>query len=53
VPISKLANLALYYSFCCPERLATLTSSFEVGSTSHVPYHAWFVPFYIINSIIK
>ena len=40
VPISKLANLALYYSFCCPERLATLTSSFEVGSTSHVPYHA-------------
>jgi hypothetical protein len=24
VPLSKLANLALYYSVCCPERLAEL-----------------------------
>jgi hypothetical protein len=41
VPISSLANLALYYSLCCPERLATLSSS--VGGSNnatHVQYHA-------------
>jgi hypothetical protein len=36
VPISKLANLALYYSQCCPERLATLSQS--VGNSSPVPF---------------
>jgi len=32
VPLSKLANLALYYAKCCPERLATLSG--EVGAIS-------------------
>jgi hypothetical protein len=36
VPISKLANLALYYSQCCPERLATLTQS--VGNSNPTPF---------------
>jgi len=40
VPISKLANLALYYSLCCPERLAALSSTVGNNATSHVPYHA-------------
>ena len=33
VPISKLANLALYYSQCCPERLAELTANVGNGQT--------------------
>jgi hypothetical protein len=40
VPISKLANLALYYSLCCPERLATLTNTVSQSSDSHVAFHA-------------
>ena len=40
VPITKLANLALYYSVCCPERLASLTNSVGESSTSHVAFHA-------------
>jgi hypothetical protein len=32
VPISSLASLALYYSQCCPEKLATLTKA--VGSNT-------------------
>ncbi len=40
VPISKLANLALYYSLCCPERLATLTNSVEGSSNNYVPFRA-------------
>ena len=40
VPISKLANLALYYSLCCPERLATLTNSVGGSSDGHVAFHA-------------
>ena len=32
VPVSKLANLALYYAMCCPERLAEL--GMDVGAVA-------------------
>lgn len=35
VPISKLANLALYYSICCPERLASLNQTVNGASSTH------------------
>ena len=40
VAISKLASLALFYSQCCPEKLATLTT--ELGGTAggHIQFHA-------------
>ena len=40
VPISKLASLALFYSQCCPEKLATLTNSMGGGAGGHVQFHA-------------
>lgn len=35
VPIAKLANLALYYSQCCPERLAELTEGIEGNNNNN------------------
>ena len=40
IPISKLASLALYYSQCCPEKLATLTGEMGYGAGGHVQFHA-------------
>ena len=48
VPISKLANHSLYYSLCCPERLAA-SSTLGGSSGSHVSLNAWFIQIYIMN----
>ena len=40
VPISKLASLALYYSQCCPEKLAELTKNMGGPAGGHVKFHA-------------